>query len=182
MAITLYPNGKIEGINNANFNSSLPSGHVIQTVIGTNGEASGSSVTISSSTSTAPTFLDSNCKVTITPQRSNSKILLTWSAQIRLNPSTMAYFGVYYSPNSNMSSPTIVEKPRGSNLNETYRTVNNSSHSSYMFEAWSRISWDETISNTNVRYYNVGGYKSMGDAYYGDHGTALQLMAQEIII
>ena len=30
MAITLYPNGKIEGINNANFNNSLPSGHVIQ--------------------------------------------------------------------------------------------------------------------------------------------------------
>ena len=30
MAVTFHPNGKIEGINNANFNSSLPSGHVIQ--------------------------------------------------------------------------------------------------------------------------------------------------------
>ena len=128
MAITLYPNGKIEGINNANFNSSLPSGHVIQTVIGTNGESSSSSVTITSSTSSAPTFLDSNCKVTITPQRSNSKIMLTWTAQIRLNPSSMAYFGVYYSANSDMSSPTIVEKKSGGSLDETYRTVNNSTY------------------------------------------------------
>jgi len=181
MAITLYPNGKIEGINNANFNSSLPSGHVIQTVVGTNGE-SGSSVTITSSTSTAPTFLNSNCKVTITPQRSNSKILLTWTAQIRLNPSSMAFFGVYYSANSNMSSPTIVEKVSGGSLDETYRTVNNSNYNNYMFEAWSRIAWDESISNTNVRYYNVGGYKSAGDCYYGDNGVALQLMAQEIAV
>ena len=182
MAITFHPNGKIEGINNANFNSSLPSGHVIQTVIGTNGESSSGSVTISSSTSSDPTFLDSNCKVTITPQRSNSKILLTWSGQIRLNPSSMAYFGPYYSANSNMSSPTLIEKARGSNLNESYRTVNNSNYNNYIFETWSRIAWDETISNTNVRYYNVGAYKSAGDCYYGDNGTALQLMAQEIII
>ena len=181
MTLTFHANGKIDGINNANFNSSLPSGHVIQTVIGTNGENSGS-VTITSSTSSAPTFLDSNCKVTITPQRSNSKIMLTWTAQIRLNPSTMAYFGVYYSANSNMSSPTIVEKARGGSLNETYRTVDNSNYNNYMFEGWSRIAWDETISDTNVRYYNVGAYKSAGDCYYGDNGTALQLMAQEIVI
>ena len=92
----------------------------------------------------------------------------------------MAYFGAYYSPNSNMSSPTIVEKYRGSSFNETYRTVNSGSYNNYVFEAWTRIAWDETITNTNTRYYNVGAYKSAGDVYYGDHGTALQLMAQEI--
>ena len=32
MPITLHANGKIDGINNSNFNSSLPAGHVIQTV------------------------------------------------------------------------------------------------------------------------------------------------------
>ncbi len=30
MSLILHPNGKIEGINNANFNSSMPAGHVIQ--------------------------------------------------------------------------------------------------------------------------------------------------------
>ena len=179
MTITFHADGRVEGSGAANFGSS---GNIIQTVVGANGESSGSSVTITSSTSSAPTFLDSNCKVTITPQRSNSKIMLTWTAQIRLNPSTMAYFGVYYSANSNMSSPTIVEKARGGSLNETYRTVDNSNYNNYMFEGWSRIAWDETISDTNVRYYNVGAYKSAGDCYYGDNGTALQLMAQEIVI
>ena len=32
MAVTFHPNGKIEGINNANFDNSLSVGHVIQTV------------------------------------------------------------------------------------------------------------------------------------------------------
>ena len=177
MTITFHADGRVEGSGAANFGSS---GNIIQTVVGANGESSGSSVTITSSSPSAPTFLDSNCIVTITPKRANSKILLTWTAQIRLNPSSTAYFGVYYSPNSNMSSPAFVEKYRGSSFNETYRTVNSGNYNNYMFEAWSRISWDETITNTNTRYYNVGAYKNSGDVYYGDHGTALQLMAQEI--
>jgi len=177
MTITFHPDGRVEGSGAANFGSS---GNIIQTVIGANGGGSGSSITITSQSASSPTYLDSSCIVTITPQRANSKILITWSAQIRLNPSSMAYFGAYYSPNSNMSSPTIVEKYRGNNFNETYRTVNNSNYNNYMFEAWSRTAWDETITNTNTRYYNVGAYKSAGDVYYGDHGTALQLMAQEI--
>tara|TARA_B100000902_G_scaffold390600_1_gene439804 strand:- start:55 stop:600 length:546 start_codon:yes stop_codon:yes gene_type:complete len=181
MTITFHPNGKIDGINNANFNSSLPSGHVIQTVVGTNGTSSSGSVTISSSSASSPTFLDSNCKVTITPQRSNSKILITWSAQIRVNPSSRGHFGAYYSPNSDMSSPTAVDKARGGSLDESYRTVSGGADS-YIFASWSRIVWDETVSNTNVRYYNVGAYKSAGDMYYGDNGVALQLMAQEILV
>ena len=181
MAITLHPNGKIEGIDNTNFNTSLSSGHIIQTVVGTNGTTSSGSVTITSSTASSPTFLDSNCKVTITPKRSNSKILITWSAQIRVNPSSRGHFGAYYSPNSDMSSPTAVDKARGSSLDESYRTVGGASDS-YIFASWSRIAWDETVSNTNVRYYNVGAYKSAGDMYYGDNGCALQLMAQEILV
>ena len=44
----------------------------------------------------------------------------------------------------------------------------------------SNVAWDETITNTNTRYYNVAGYATAGNIYYGDHGTALQLIAQEI--
>ena len=175
MAITFHPDGRVEGTGAANFGSS---GNIIQTVVGTNGyRTDRGSVSLTGSV-TSPTFLDDNCKVTITPQRSNSKILLTWSCQIRLNPSSYGFVGVYYSPNSNMSSPTVVDKSHGTNnnLNESYR--NNGSHNDW--SSWGRIVWDETISNTNTRYYNVGGWAASGNVYYGDNGVALQLMAQEI--
>ena len=175
MAITIHPDGRVEGSGASNFGSS---GQVIQSVIGTNGESTNNLVNLTGSV-TSPTFLDDNCKVTITPQRSNSKILITWSAQIRVNASSYGFVGVYYSPNSNMSSPTVVEKSHGPNNNliESYRE-NDSSNTSW--SSWSRIVWDETISNTTTRYYNVGGFAGGGNIYYGDNGVALQLMAQEI--
>ena len=79
-----------------------------------------------------------------------------------------------------MSSPTYVEKGAGPNtLTETFRS---SDSSSAQWSSWSRIAWDETISNTNTRYYNVGGYAGNGNLYYGDNGVALQIMAQEIAV
>ena len=173
MAITFHPDGRVEGSGAANFGSS---GQVIQTVFGANCGGSGSSININGSIS-SPTFFDSNGKVTITPKRSNSKILLTWTAQVRLNPATYGYVGVFYSSSSNMSSPTTVESYRGASFNESYRVVRDDN---YDFSVVTNVAWDETITNTNTRYYNVGGYASSGNIYYGDHGTALQLMAQEI--
>jgi len=176
MTITFHPDGRVEGSGAANFGSG--GGNIIQTVVGTNGYSTNSTVDLTGSV-TSPTFLDSNCKVTITPKRSNSKILLTWSAQIRVANSSKGFVGVFYSPNSNMSSPTVIEKSHGSNnnLDEAYRE-NDQSYT--VWASWSRIAWDETISNTNTRYYNVGGYAASGNVYYGDNGVALQLMAQEI--
>ena len=63
---------------NANGLTDAPAGTILQTVIGTNGETSNNLVDLTGSLSN-PTFLDSNCMVTITPKQSNSKILLTWS-------------------------------------------------------------------------------------------------------
>ena len=171
MAVTFHADGRIDGFSGL----SMPAGSIIQTVIASAPQG-GSSIGLSGSI-TSPTFLHSDAKVTITPQRSNSKILLTWAAQIRLNPSSYGFVGVFYSANSNMSSPSVVEKYRSGNINETYRTVD-SSH--YMFQSWSRSCVDETVSNTNTRYYNVGGWAASGNVYYGDNGVALQLMAQEI--
>ena len=175
MTITFHPDGRVEGSGAANFGSS---GNIIQTVIGANGESSSSSVNLTGSIS-SPTFLDSGCMVTITPKRSNSKILLTWSAQIRQNPNTTGFVGVYYSSSSNMSSPTPVEKYRGASFNESFR---NNDPNYHMWESWSRVAWDETITDTTTRYYNVGGYVNSGNIYYGDHGVSLQLMAQEIAV
>jgi len=173
MTITFHPDGRVEGSGAANFGSS---GNIIQTVFGTNCGGSGSSINVDGSAS-SPTFFDSNGKLTITPKRSNSKIILTWTAQVRINPDTYGYVGVYYSSNSNMSSPTTVESYRGNSFNESYRTVQSDS---YDFSVVTNVAWDETITNTNTRYYNVGGYASTGNIYYGDHGTALQLVAQEV--
>ena len=80
-----------------------------------------------------------------------------------------------------MSSPTVVEKSHGpnNNLNESFRTVQNDH---YMFHSWSRMCWDETITNTNTRYYGVAGWAAAGTMVYGDNGLALQLMAQEIAV
>ncbi len=170
MTITFHPDGRVEGLN---FGAS---GNIIQTVFGTNCGGSGSSINIGGSVS-SPTFFDSNGKVTITPKRSNSKIILTWTAQVRVNPATYGYVGVFYSSSSDMSSPTTVESYRGGSFNESYRTVQSDS---YDFSVVTNVAWDETITNTNTRYYNVGGYATTGNIYYGDHGTALQLMAQEV--
>ena len=176
MSITLHPDGRVTGSGAANFGSS---GQVIQTVFGTNCESVGtSSVNISGSVS-SPTFFDSNGKVTISPKRSNSKIMLTWTAQVRINSASYGYVGVFYSSSSDMSSPTTVEKYRGSSFNKSYRTVQSGS---YDFSVVTNVAWDETITNTTTRYYNVGGYAASGNIYYGDHGTALQLIAQEIAI
>ena len=183
MAITINGNGTISGytpttISGTLSGSNMPSGSIIQTVVGTNGYSTSAQVDLTGSVS-SPTFLDSNCKVTITPIFSNSKICIIWSAQLRVANSSKAFVGVYYSPNSDMSSPTVIEKSRGSNnnLDEAYR-INDDTYTTWA--SWSRIAWDETISNTNTRYYNIGGYAASGNAYYGDNGVALQIMAQEI--
>ena len=178
MAITFHPDGRVEGSGAANFGSS---GQVIQTVIGANGELNTSSVAINSNDVNNPTFLNSSCKVTITPKRSNSKILLIWRAGIRLNPDGQGYFGVYYSPNSNMSSPVVLDKAHGSSLNETFRN-NDGASDAHMFFPDTGVTWDSTVTNTNTRYYNVGGYESAGSLVYGDHQIALQIMAQEIAV
>ena len=179
MGITFHANGKIDGINNANFNSSLPSGHVIQTVTSLIGSSSSGGFGISSSDINNPTFLDVDCKIAVTPQFSNSKIVLTWTAGIRLDPGSLAYFGIFYSPNSNMSSSSVVDLKKGSTLNESYRN-NDQGSNSHQFYSWSRMTYDLTLSNTNTRYYNVGAYVSSGGAQYGDNQVALYLMAQEI--
>ena len=176
MAITFHPDGRVEGSGAANFGSS---GQVIQTVIGANGELNASSVSINSNDVNNPTFINSSCKVTITPKRPNSKILLIWRAGLRMDPNGQGYFGVYYSPNSNMSSSSVVDLKKGSTLNETYRN-NDQGSNSHQFYSWSRMTYDLTLSNTNTRYYNVGAYVSTGGAQYGDNQVALYLMAQEI--
>ena len=161
--------------------SVMPSGSIIQTVIGASESNSNQgSVDITSTTATSPTFFNSACNVTLTPQFSNSKILITFTAQIRLNPDAEGYVGIYYSPNSNMSSPVILDPVRGASRNESFR-VNSNDGDAHHFWTITQTTWDTTVSNTNARYYSVGGYRSNNEnIYYGDQGVGLTMMAQEI--
>ena len=161
--------------------SVMPSGSIIQTVIGASESNSNQgSVDITSTTATSPTFFNSACNVTLTPQFSNSKILITFTAQIRLNPDAEGYVGIYYSPNSNMSSPVILDPVRGGSRNESFR-VNSNDGDAHHFWTITQTTWDTTVSNTNARYYSVGGYRSNNEnIYYGDQGVGLTMMAQEI--
>ena len=69
MTLTFHANGKIDGINNTNFNTSLPSGHVIQVV-----ETFDDNVT--SITSSAGSFTATGFSASITPTSASSKILV----------------------------------------------------------------------------------------------------------
>ena len=185
MAVTINGNGTITGytptaVSGTLTASNMPSGSIIQTVIGASDNTNASSVDITSSTATSPTFFNSACNVELTPQFSDSKILITFTAQIRLNPDAEGYVGIYYSPNSNMSSPVILDPVRGASRNESFR-VNSNDGDAHHFWTITQTTWDTTVSNTNARYYSVGGYRSNNEnIYYGDQGVGLTMMAQEI--
>ena len=197
MAITINGNGTITGIstgglpdgcvdtdtlaNNAATGAKLASGAIIQTVVGAaESNTTTSSVSITSTTATSPTFFNSACNVTLTPQFSNSKIFITFTASIRLDPDAEGYVGIYYSPNSDMSSPVLLDPVRGGSRNEAFRN-NDGDGDAHIFWCISQSSWDTTVTNTNTRYYSVGGYRGGNEAiYYGDQGVGLTMMAQEI--
>ena len=73
MGITFHANGKIDGINNANFNSSLPSGHVIQIQKGT---YTNTSNTVNTSDDT---WQDMGCSANITMSDASNKVIVTFS-------------------------------------------------------------------------------------------------------
>tara|TARA_R100001224_G_C3999069_1_gene141911 strand:+ start:537 stop:1103 length:567 start_codon:yes stop_codon:yes gene_type:complete len=186
MSITINGNGTITGytpttISGTLSGSNMPSGSIIQTVIGASDDQNASSVEITSQSATSPTFFNSACNVTLTPQFSNSKILITFTAQIRFNPDAEGYVGVYYSGNSNFSSDVnLLDPKRGGSRNESFR-INSNDGDAHHFWTITQTTWDKTVSNTNTRYYSVGGYKSNNEAiYYGDQGVGLTMMAQEI--
>tara|TARA_B100002019_G_C20942066_1_gene437313 strand:+ start:44 stop:574 length:531 start_codon:yes stop_codon:yes gene_type:complete len=78
MAVTIHPNGKIDGINNTNFDGSLSAGHVVQTV---NQKVDGGSMTNASSSSTTYTGLFAE----ITPRFANSKILVLVNLRVYIS-------------------------------------------------------------------------------------------------
>ena len=75
MAVTFHANGKIDGINNANFNSSLPTGHVIQV------QYVESDTKMSNQSSSSLVDI-TGLSVSITPQSSSSKLFIIMNTNI----------------------------------------------------------------------------------------------------
>ena len=75
MTLTFHANGKIDGINNANFNSSLPTGHVIQVQYV-------ESDTMMSNQSSSSLVDITGLSVSITPQSSSSKLFIIMNTNI----------------------------------------------------------------------------------------------------
>mgnify|MGYP003133318547 CR=1 FL=1 len=75
MSLTFHPNGKIDGINNANFNSSLPTGHVIQVQYV-------ESDTMMNNQSSSSLVDITGLSVSITPQSSSSKLFIIMNTNI----------------------------------------------------------------------------------------------------
>ena len=72
MAVTFHANGKIEGLDNNNFRSSMPSGSVLQTQVTTYDNSNGA---IAASGDTLTTV--AQLALSITPTAANSKFFLT---------------------------------------------------------------------------------------------------------
>ena len=83
MSITIYANGKIEGINNNNFNSSLPAGHIIQVQQTFKNDTD--------STSGNSHAAISGLTVNITPTSSSNKILYKGSLYIASSSSECSF-------------------------------------------------------------------------------------------
>ena len=86
MAITFHPNGKIDGLNNNNFRSSMPTGTILNFV---------SSQKLGTQSTDSTSFVDlTDLTCTITPISTSSKIYITGSMNVNKENYT-ALFGLF---------------------------------------------------------------------------------------
>ena len=83
MTVTIHPNGKIDGINNTNFDGSLSAGHVVQTVFVNYLNNNSSLVTEITSTN----YTDIGINIDITPKFANSILIFETDLNCALNDS-----------------------------------------------------------------------------------------------
>ena len=97
MTVTIHPNGKIDGINNTNFDGSLSAGHVVQTVFVNYLNNNSSLVTEITSTN----YTDIGINIDITPKFANSILIFETDLNCALNDSDgHSMWDVYDATNS----------------------------------------------------------------------------------
>ena len=134
--ITLHANGTIEGIDNANFNASLPAGHVLQFV---------SAKKLGTQSTDSTSFVDvTDLSCTITPLSASSKIFITGSMNINKENYT-AVFRL-------MRDSTEIGIPSGTgginHLMNVYPADNNGSWRT----SWH---WDDSPNSTSAVVYKM---------------------------
>ena len=97
MTVTIHPNGKIDGINNTNFDSSLSAGHVVQTVF-VNYLNNDTDLVINI---TSTSYTDIGVNIDITPKFANSILIFETDINCALNDSDgHSMWDVYDATNS----------------------------------------------------------------------------------
>ena len=150
MAITFHANGKIDGINNANFNNSLPSGHMIQLIT----SATTSQVTWSSG------WTDTGLTANITPQFANSKIIMTVFCQTHIAGSYDHGIGYKFLRGSTAIMTTATNKWQYFYDNST----------SYQERGSSVLSFEDTSHNST----SALTYKLQFNSYSSTNGNAVR--------
>ena len=165
MAITFHPNGKIDGINNTNFDGSLSAGHVVQTV---NQKVAGGSMTNVSSSSTTYTGLFAE----ITPRFANSKILVLVQLRVYIHSGgldTGASFTVQRKIGS--GSYSVLEGSVDA-INSQQFYIFNSNSGSEFSDTFSDTVFDSPGTNSEVVRYQVFCSANSGGTVTLNSGTA----------
>tara|TARA_B100000614_G_scaffold132001_1_gene117746 strand:- start:44 stop:559 length:516 start_codon:yes stop_codon:yes gene_type:complete len=106
MAITIHPNGRIEGINNDNFRQSVPAGTPIQVVSHKPNEG-----TATNYNSAATNWTATNLTATITPKFSSSNVLIMVNTTWYQNTEDTTGGLTLYRGSTNLTSSTYGIRP-----------------------------------------------------------------------
>ena len=129
--ITLHANGTIEGINNNNFNSSLPAGHILQFV---------SAKKLDTQSTDSLSFVDlTDLSCTITPISTSSKIYITGSLAVNKENYT-AIFAL-------KRNGTEIGLPQASGGNNTIMNVYTHNNNGSWRASWH---WDDSPNTTSA--------------------------------
>ena len=134
--ITLHANGTIEGINNNNFNSSLPAGHILQFV---------SAKKLDTQSTDSLSFVDlTDLSCTITPLSTSSKIYITGSLAVNKENYT-AIFAL-------KRNGTEIGLPQASGGNNTIMNVYTHNNNGSWRASWH---WDDSPNTTSAVVYKM---------------------------
>tara|TARA_B100000131_G_C17762974_1_gene470025 strand:- start:60 stop:593 length:534 start_codon:yes stop_codon:yes gene_type:complete len=146
MAVTFHPNGKIEGINNSNFNSSLSSGHVIQVV---------TAVKDNASTYGGTSYTDiSGLSATISGVKSGSKIKVHLNIHVGYNCNGQNFLFKLFRDSTFL--------PHSSGASETFFATEYSAGTNY----------NDMMYNLSFTYFDTHGQSAGSNLVYKIQGNS----------
>ena len=171
--VTLSGNGTAFGNSAASW-SDAPPGTIIQTVWG--GLTASNDTNLITMTSSSATEVDTNLRVTITPKKSNSVMLVSWSGTSRSNTSSNGSIVPYVSTDGGSNWNNNFVYYTGDSFQEMIRNDN----ASTMWHSFSLDFIDNVTTGTTQRIYSLFSVVSAGTLYIGDHGLSVRMIVQEI--